>query len=233
MFLRLPLVLVLLLLISVAVSADTLETTYSIPSTDTLADGWTGGFNVAKYNPALGPLTSVELLFSGGITGTLTLTHADPGTWYVCTGYFTDTITLQRPDGTAFFALSPYDYVSWPSMRFGSRTFTDLSASGSGEIDPLSPADAALFTGLGSIYLNVLSSASQSYPVNPNRYTIIYDDPTKPQEMFSWANLRVRYNYIDDPADPPTPTPEPGTLALLGLGLPMAGAWLRRRRLQG
>jgi hypothetical protein len=67
------------------------------------------------------------------------------------------------------------------------------------------------------VVLPVISSTRQSKSTGDTSCTI------DGQTMFSSADLTVRYNY--DPV-----APEPGTLGLLGLGLPLAGMWFRRRK---
>jgi hypothetical protein len=224
MFKRLALVAVILIVGSVAASADTSSNTYTLGPTDTLLTGWTNTLTVTKFDPTLGTLNSVDLSFTDTITGSITVTTT--GHRYIIPGAkYTNTMTLERPDTTVLLYVSPLDTVSRTSIYDASWTWSNLSVPATATDNPASAADDALFTGTGSLLLPVISSASQSVATDPTYSSITA------QTMASLASLTVQYNYTPAPPKPPVdPTPEPGTLALLGLGLPLGGMWLRRKR---
>jgi hypothetical protein len=209
-------VIVLLIAVSAA-SADFIQNTYSIPSTDTFS-GWTNTFNVQEFNPNLGTLTSLVLTFSGGITGTLTEYNNTTDGTLLGSANFSNTMTLREPDNTLLLSFKPLVGTGSHTVPGkGKYTWTNLSATGSAADNPASAAIQTLFTGYGSLALPVISSARQSAPTGDPNCTI------DGQTMFSSADLTVLYNY--DPV-----APEPGTFGLLGLGLPLAGLWFRRRK---
>jgi opacity protein-like surface antigen len=98
-------VVVLVLAVSAA-SADFIQNTYSIGSTDTFS-GWTSTFTVPKFNPNLGTLTSLQLTFSGGLTGTLTEYNSTTDGTLLGSANFSNTMTLRRPDNTLLLSFKP------------------------------------------------------------------------------------------------------------------------------
>jgi hypothetical protein len=85
------------------------------------------------------------------------------------------------------------------------------------------PGDLTDYVGAGTLNLGVLSTDATVYTANGGNG----DEPDSHYRYFSSSqgHLTAEYEYAPNPA-----TPEPGTLALMGLCLPGLAYWRRRRR---
>jgi hypothetical protein len=204
-----------------AVGASANTVTYSDSIADTLGN-WTKSVTIPEFNPALGHLTAIQFSLTADVGGSATAENlgatSDPGTIKQ-----SSTVTLERPDTTSIVVsiplvtdattLDPYDgttdFAGTDSFTWDPLSATDTETA----TTPPPTSDLALFTGTGNIVLPVKAVASDKWTGDGNDHALFH--------TYAGAGVTVEYDYY---------TPEPGSLALLGLGLPMVGLWFRRKR---
>jgi len=231
MFKRILLVAIILATVCVSASADYVWFAFngSLGPTDTLT-GWTDTFTLPKFNPALGTLDSVEFTMVGNILGAGEAENTQPVKPAILTVSFTGALTLTRPDTTALVTVAPTTGTVTESVSafdgvqdfLGTDTasFTGLVGTETGNLSDTLAADLALFTGAGDITLGIASAPG----------TVLFESPfpghfkNRILNELSSVNLKIKYLYA------PVVIPEPGSLALLALGLPVLGLWYRRKR---
>jgi len=216
--------------LAVTASADMVSYTASVGAT---LGNWTRSVSIPKFDPfnpnpaipgsAPGTLRGIIFELEAGVSGdAIVENHASTSQPFAVT--LGATVTLERPDLTTLVVSIPL--VNSPSQSIGpydgkydytgtdSYTWTGLTATKTEtKVAPPPTSDLALFTGTGDISLPVKAEADNSY--NGHGF-----DRSK---FTTWANANIRVTYLYY-------TPEPGSLALLGLGLPLAGIWFRRRK---
>jgi hypothetical protein len=207
--------------VAVAASADMQIVTGSVAAT---AGNWTKSVTIPKFDPALGTLTSITYKLTADVDGTAVVTNnATTSQDFAVT--LKATVTLERPDDTTLVVsipliTSPMTLVSAGPAPNGNNPYTFGPLNGTDSESAAAPpptSDLTLFTSTGpsdlDITLPVTAKAGDTYTGHGNdscRFSTTAD-----------AQVEVDYNYY---------TPEPGTLGLLGLGLPLAGVWFRRRK---
>jgi hypothetical protein len=179
----------------------------------TLTD-WTGAslqhLTFPQFNSSLGTLTSVTLDLTGGLDTSLTIVNASNEAssghaethmhiWVTGGGVGSSEIVMNSPSFN--YSLAPLGFTTSGNL---SQTNTDSDVY-------TAAALLAAFTGGGNIVLDA-NTFTETVLTNNGGNTIASQTTT--------ANLAgtVTYNY----------TPEPATMALLGLGA--VGMWLKRRR---
>jgi len=189
----------------------------TIPS---MLTNWTDSVTIPKFDPSLGPLLKIDFAISGTMDGDVFMEHTGSGTADV--DWYKDmSLELQRPDSTIVVTatktisgtetLGPYDPLDPPFTPPDGATITHTDSLMETMVwDPPTAADAALFTGLGSIVLPVRAVAD-SGATGPG--ALIFGATTR-----SDASVTVTYTYI----------PEPSALAVFAAGL--IGEVMRRRR---
>jgi hypothetical protein len=206
---------------AVAASADTQIVTGSVAAT---AGNWTKSVTIPKFDPALGTLTSITYKLTADVTGTPVVTN------YATTSQnfgvtLKATVTLERPDDSPLVVSiplvnSPVTSVSAGPPPNGNNpyTFGTLNKTDSeSAVAPPPLTDLVLFSSTGpsdlTITLPVATVAHDTYTGHGNDGCLFHTTAD--------AQVEVDYHFY---------TPEPGTLGLLGLGLPLAGVWFRRRK---
>lgn len=207
--------------ISTAPHAHAATLTYSGTVSSTLTD-WTQDLNITKFDAGLGTLTSVELILtttgstsitvtnlggsasSGSVRTELLVSLTDPSDFLAGFNPFID---LLVPSAAQNYSLASGDsIVLGPFSRSGSSGAQDFTDS-----NILSE-----FTGIGVITLTGNAHA-QTVQSNSGGNT------ATSQTTAANLGVTVIYNY--------DAVPEPGTYALLSLGLGFgAVAYIRRRR---
>ena len=175
--------------------------------------------NVAPFDTSLGTLTSVDLIFSGAMTGNITFAPA-PG--YPATILFSPSLDLSEylnVDGAYFSAASGYQSLaSGTQTIYGPKTFGfDL------QLQPTTilSADPGLFVSpIVWDWQNLPYVQGVDY-----QYTAIGF-----ADLSSSFGLAVAYNYAP-PAPPEAPAvPEPATWAMMLMGFGAVGFGARRKK---
>lgn len=218
MKLRLIAICTLLVLMAVSMAAagtQTVQTGITVPNgpmgttyTDT---------HVAKFNSALGTLTSIDFILTGNILGSAQAINngADPAE---ITMNLASKLTLRRADHSSLVTAIPIASVFSDNVE-GGRTidWTGLQNSKTNSWTSTLKSDLDAFTGPGEITLEVLRSKYCSY-------TVIGENVQASFSPTASADVTIRYNY--------EPVPEPsGLIAMIsGLGS-LVGLMGRKRRI--
>jgi hypothetical protein len=218
---------------------------------------WNTTFDVPKFNPSLGTLTGITLSWQGHILGAGDAQNSDDPRWGVppfnSTGYgvdmyFSASLVLSGLPGGGTVTATPLEhetatlgdttvnhYYDWnntvsntnpPDSQAGAVLSPDsahftFDTTTTATDDPLDLAD---WTGAsGTVDLGVLSTDATTQVADGGNGD--EGDSHYRYSNSSQGQLAVTYDYT-----PAAATPEPGSLALLGLSLPMAGLWFRRKR---
>jgi hypothetical protein len=196
----------------------------AVQSTD-----WSHTVSLTKFDPSLGTLTGIEVTLMGTVLGNIKVSNLSGSSSNTITADLASTIILSRPDSSLLVTVLPdvqtvdtFDANLSGSRVFSApygRTHTGVSATSTNTLDliPPSVSDAALFTGLGSIVLNVDAIGASSSSDTAGNYD-------KSLRTSAAATVEVRYEYTL------RSVPEPSSLILIGLG--GLGLLVRRRQMK-
>jgi hypothetical protein len=164
-----------------------------------------GTVSLARFNPAMGRLTDVQLTLSGNFTYWQTFYNVGPATSYTLNFY--TTLFLSVP-GTA---ISAYDVESYTvTGTVGANTGGGCSGSRSITAPPYAhislPADLAFFTGSDPVNISAVVLGAGAWSNDPNIQVASYPYTTLQ------GIVGLTYTYA---------VPEPSTLVLLVGGLVM------------
>ena len=157
-----------------AANADPIVQTTSLPST---ASDWSNDFTFQQFDPSEGTLNGVGLTLQSTLTGSVAYESREAAPSTITAG-FNGSVVTTRPDGTYLTSVAPMvsttanfaatdgtvDFAG-PSGGTASGLSASASATTSGTF---TPADAALFTGKGTIALPVAAQvrATETGPAN-------------------------------------------------------------------
>jgi hypothetical protein len=181
--------------------------TYNSSVASSSAD-WSQALGITSFDTSLGTLQQVDVLISGGMTSTLTISNQS-GTLKpkASTGTANLDLTLEltipgastNPSFDLSTGVQNYALPANQSTNFGPFT---LTGSNSQTYTLASILDLFKTTGPGNLNFDIDASAGKSLFVKGGA-TMIGDDTT------AYANVQVVYTYS---------TPEPATIGLLSLG---------------
>ena len=210
-------ILLVALLASTAVWAD-MTPLFSSATVAPGGDVWSGfSITIPKFDPTLGTLTGVDftMFTTNGFTGAF-LANSFGGPY---TGTVASTSTLTLLDGSTY-TLNPGATTGLVTTGGGTAGPLNGSASSSNAVDL--PEGALLaylapYIGTGTTSWGIASvdNGSGWSPAPGSGSTF---------PVFSSDRVTMQYDYI-----PTADIPEPSSLALLGIGLPMLGLWRKRR----
>lgn len=207
---------VLVVVLAAGANADTISFSGSVPLATT---NWANSITFPQFNPALGTLDSIQFILNGHVEGSAGFENKDnePAT---ITMDLQAMLRLRRPDSSVLVLTLPVvstidNVLAWDGIDDyagdSGETYLNLAANSSDSAISSSPADIALFTGIGSIILPVTANGASTGSGAGN---LLLQFST-----FASADATVIYTYT---------VPEPAAAGLLGL----AGMFLlpRRRR---
>lgn len=185
------------------------------------ATDWVQTFNFQGFNPTLGTLTGVQFHLNGAVAGSIQFT--------------TSPQSLNNQDISSQVAgfiglLQPFALGSL-NLELAGTEFNDLNLA------PNTPISHSDITG-GSIssvthqfapLFNFVTTTSYGLDVSASSLSFIFGDSFSGGVATSaYAQASVTY-FFEPGQEGPSPTPEPGTIALLG-GALLAGGLIRRKR---
>ena len=187
---------------------------------------WNDTVTIPLFDPSLGVLEQICFTLKGSIVSDFQLESLDAEPAHL-TATASGNITLTRPDNSLLVAVLPEQNVEVDvdafdgTVDFGGTSGVTLpGVMGMAEETFISPppvSDLALFTGLGTIDLNVSAEALSTASGAGNLITLI--------QTQAGAKVTVEYKYRPRNND----VPEPGSVAMLVAGGVMGVGLLRRR----
>jgi hypothetical protein len=218
-----------LLAVAPAAKADS----YTIAPAPTNFSGTT--LNVAQFNSSLGTLNSVDIIFTAGgttdITASTTTSQAATISQLFTTAgaQLTDSslgiVLTESLNGQALVNGSPIGLFNTLNLA-GNSSYDSgsLTLTGNAVSDLGITSDLSAFIGSGDLDFLLAGNA-----VTTESYT--GGNISTSQSTDVGAGVQVTYNYTPN-QQPPSSTPEPGTLILFGTGLLAMAGMLRYKFMQ-
>jgi PEP-CTERM motif len=195
------------------------------------ATNWESTLLVPQFDPALGDLSSVTLTLVGEATGSASVESLDtaPSDLLIV---LRAQVSLTQPGGSVL-TTTPTSSQSFAASAFdggidfagtSGRVFGDLSFGSSESMTLTDTSLLAPYIGTDSVSLQVRASGTSTASGAGNVLSLL--------QTTAGASVTVAYDYTPamNPGDPVAPVPEPGTYALMLMGLAWVGVVTRRRR---
>jgi hypothetical protein len=137
---------------------------------------------------------------------------------------------------TGYYSYNPASYGVTGSLNgtFTSLASTDTSSSlfdpNSGTLDLLALGFGSDLAAGDSLVLSGVADSNLNFTYNSTGYNA-YSVASLFANLSSAPQATLEIDYTSDPPNDPTPTPEPGTWMMLGVGLLALGGFARRRPL--
>ena len=192
------------------------------------SNSWSATTNtIFKFDTSLGTLNSVRISLDTGLFALAGMENLAANVPHAITTNANATITLVLPDhpslqttpnATAPFNATKYDGNTNYSGGSGNTISNMLDSK---TIDWfVNPVNFGAYEDIWGSALNLNIGGLAAISFTGQDAAHFATDPAN--HIQSFGDVKVVYDY--------TPVPEPGSLALLLLGLPMAGVWYRRKR---
>lgn len=185
------------------------QTTSFTPSTLT--------FSLSQFDPSLGTLQSVTIVYAAALYGGISVTNNSPQDGEL-TGTMSGNFSLDGPGALGtLIALAPSTSLGPTTVSAGSTlTLSSITATDFGAVVLTNPADLALFLGLGSLSLNGEAQGIIAPSVN---FTPVVIEAL----LTGGAQVTITYEYAK------TDVPEPSTLAMAGVGVLLICGGIQKR----
>lgn len=174
---------------------------------------WNDFLTFAKFNPALGTLTSVSFDLYSTINGSVSLTNYNDDAVTVPFSLGA-TVALDRPDSSNLAMINAALFATSVSVAGGGVYSDSNMVTAHAGATYSNAADLLLFTGPGSIATLIAANAWSS---------VSGDGVDAQFATQASGNGTITYTYI-------APVPEPETYAMLLLGMSMMGVVVKRKR---
>jgi hypothetical protein len=185
---------------------------------------WTATLNFDKFDTNLGALQAINITLNGSVLGSIQFENL--GSARNVSTSLAATITLSNGVNPIVVTLPAASFTDAATafdgtIDFGGgsgKTRTGISNTASNSTTLTTPTAFALFSGVGQIPLTLAAVANSSATGGGSIVTLFNTQASGSASLY--------YTYLDNN---PAPTPEPGMIGLLGLGLLGLGAARRRK----